>query len=123
MPNYKTCDVLYFDNVRILTELYYYITKSIDSLFIINGANMDILFNTIYLRSIYLLKEITKSKPKTYEHQHMINCFKQQLQTCQIKIYPYLISKPKLWDDDHEDEEEHPDYDPIKEREFYKSNR
>jgi hypothetical protein len=95
---------------------------------------MEILFNTIYLRSIYLLKEITKRKPKTYEHQHILNCFKQQLETCQIKMYPYLISKPKrtpvisyaeFWDenDTYEDEEEDPDYDPIKEREFYKSNR
>ena len=96
-----------------------------DSVFIINGSlHLEILFNTIYLKIIYLLKEITKRKPKTYEHQHILDCFKQQLQTCQIKMYPYITEKPKrtpvisyveFWDSEaeDEDEDEDPDYNPF----------
>lgn len=136
LPNYKTCDILYFDNIRIFTELYYYITEIIDSLFIVNGAlnlYFEKLFNTIYLKLIYFVKEHTKRKPKTYEHQQVLNSFKQQLQTCQIKMYPYITEKPKrtpiisyveFWDSEDEDEDiTDPDYDPIKEREYYKNNK
>ena len=94
-----TNDDIYFDNVRLITELYYYIYESIDTVFIIDGlvGSPDIqnIINVIYHRTISLLKERDTKKENTYEKHYICNCLIQQLQETQDKLYLYVTEKPK----------------------------
>jgi hypothetical protein len=115
--NHNKYGPTYFDNIRIFTELYCYICESIHSVLVIDGLvtfpNIQKLINMIYLKSISLLKEVNTKCAKTYEQQHIINCFIQQMQETQDKIYLYVTEKPKRfprvcyteWDEDDEPED------------------
>jgi hypothetical protein len=97
--DYYTNDTIYFDNIRLITELYYYIYESIDTIFIIDGlvGSPDIqnIINIIYLRTITLLKGRNRQKENTYEQKYIVNCCLQQIQETQDKLYQYVTEKPK----------------------------
>ena len=97
--DYYKNEAIYFDNIRLITELYYYIYESIDTVFIIDGlvASPDIqnIINIIYHRTISLLRERDPKKENTYEQQYICNCLIQQIQETQEKLYPYVSEKPK----------------------------
>lgn len=99
--NYHKYGLNYFDNIRLITELYYYIYESIDSVLIIDGlvisCSIQNLINTIYSKSINLVKQLyTRYGTKmTYEQGHIIGCFLRQIQETQKKIYQYVTEKPK----------------------------
>ena len=127
--DYYTNDTIYFDNIRLITELYYYIYESIDTVFIIDGlvGSPDIqnIINIIYLKTISLLKERDTQKENTYEQKHIVNCFLQQIQETQDKLYIYVTEKPKrlskvcyteIWEDGEEYIQDYdPDYNPDNE--------
>lgn len=124
-PEDKKYDSFYFDNIRVITELYHYVYESIDSVFIINGLvccpNAQRLINMLYSKSIDLLKEINTKRIMTFGQQHICNCFLQQMKETQEKLYLYVTEKPKRFprvcytEYEDEDEEEFDNEQPVME--------
>ena len=92
--------ISYFDNLRLITELYYYIYESVDSLLIIDGLVctpcFQRLINIMYTKSIKFLEEFDIiTKVTTAEENHIVNCFLQQMWETQEKLYPYVTDERK----------------------------
>ena len=117
-PSEKKYDSFYFNNIRIITELYHYVYESIDLVFIIDGLvccpNVQIMINMFYAKSFSFLREINTKRINTFEQQHICNCFLQQMKETQEKLYLYVTEKPKRfprvcyteYETEDEDEEE-----------------
>lgn len=93
----------HFDNIRLLTEMYYYINESADSVLIIDGLiyspSTQKLINTIYNKIIEMeKKEMEKKinrqyvnyKKLTNEQHHILKCFIQQMSETKEKLYSYV---------------------------------
>jgi hypothetical protein len=117
-PAEKKYDSFYFDNIRIVTELYHYVYESIDSVFIIDGLvccpDLQKVINMMYAKSFSFLREINTKRITTFEQQHICNCFFQQIKETQQKLYLYVTEKPPRfprvcyteYEDEDEDEED-----------------
>jgi hypothetical protein len=91
---------LYFEQLRILTELYYYIYESFDTILIVNGIarapNFQRLINTMYFKGVELstkVKTLTVDKVTTSEEQYITDCFLEQLVQTQTKLELYAKEK------------------------------
>ena len=97
--NYQK-SISYFDNLRLITELYYYIYESVDSLLISDGLvctpSFQRLINIIYMKSLDFLKELDITKVTSAEENHIVNCFSQQIWETQEKLYPYVTDEQKV---------------------------
>lgn len=137
--DYHNHGPIYFDNIRLITELYYYICESVNSVLIIDGlVGSDLiqnLINIMYFKSIDLLIGIYTKIEMTNEQQHICNCFLQQLKETQQKLYQYVnvIENSKRFprvcyteifeygdkDSQINDKEYDQDYDPNNEDDIY----
>ena len=98
--NYLASSINYYDNIRLITELYYYIYESVDSLLIIDGLVctpcFQKLINIMYMRAVTFLKQIDVNKATTAEENNIINCYSQQVWETQKKLYPYVTDERKV---------------------------
>ena len=83
----------YFENLRILTEIYYYISESFDKILLVDGMvrgpKFQRLINVMYLKGVELLSKVTKKQANTSEDHHIMNCYFEQLVQTQSKLKLY----------------------------------
>jgi hypothetical protein len=93
---------MYFENLRILTELYYYIYESFDTVLIVNGIvrapNFQRLINTMSLKGVDLSTKVKEHKLTIYkevtsEELYIMDCFLEQVKQTLIKLELYVKEK------------------------------
>ena len=93
---------LYFENLRILTELYYYIYESFDTVLIVNGIvrspNDQRLINIMCLKGVDLSTKVkdhklTIYKEVTSEELYIMDCFLEQVKQTLTKLELYVKEK------------------------------
>jgi len=87
----------YYNNIRVITYLFKYIHKSIDKVFIIDGIvvcpETQTLINTLYLKTLTLPKQLTRTKEMNLKEEEYTNRFLTQLKETGEKLYPYVSEK------------------------------
>ena len=91
----------YYDNVRIITEIYYKMIEWFDRVLVINGfvpcASIQKIINQLYNKAFNFAEEIKdKDAPEnpTEEEQHIINVFLNQMEETCALLEPYVTVKP-----------------------------
>jgi hypothetical protein len=90
----------YYDNVRIVTEMYYLIVDWFDKVFVVNGTiaspSFQRLVNVIFNKVAEFECDIKNAPPNpTPEEKHIIKTFLDQLQETRKVITPYVSSQEK----------------------------
>lgn len=91
----------YYNNVRIITEIYYKMIEWFDRVLVINGfvpcASIQKIINQLYNKAFNFAEEIKdKDAPEnpTEEEQHIINVFLNQMEETCALLEPYVTVKP-----------------------------
>ena len=97
----KMRNQFYYDNVRIVTEIYYGFVEWFDRVFVINGIvpNISIqnLINQIYNKGFGFIEELNdKPENPTEEEQHIINVFLNQVKETSALLEPYVTVKQPI---------------------------
>lgn len=90
----------YYNNVRIVTEIYYLIVDWFDKVFVVNGTiaspSFQTLLNVTFNKAAEIERDIKNAPPNpTPEEKHIIKTFLDQIQETRRIITPYVSSQEK----------------------------
>ena len=95
IENYK---YFYYENARVITEIYYTIVDWFDLVFVINGKvrspSIQKMINVTYKKSFELENDIPNGPENpTEEEKHIVNILLNQLKETRALVEPYVTDK------------------------------